>query len=68
MVINLELKAPNNNLHADCHKRHGFCKEKELQKPRHLWQQVKLALFSCFLEQKVKRNLLLKERKLSAVN
>ena len=44
MVINLELKAPNNNLHADCHKRHGFCKEKELQKPRHLWQQVKLAL------------------------
>ncbi len=44
MVIILELKAPNNNLHADCHKRHGFCEEQEPQKPCLLWQQVKLAL------------------------
>lgn len=31
-----------NCLHADCHKRHVFCKKP--QKPRHLWQPVKLAL------------------------
>ena len=32
MVITIELKAPNNNLHSDCYKRHGFCEEKEPQK------------------------------------
>ncbi len=40
----LQLKTHNNNLHADCHKRHGFCEEKEPQKSRPLWQPVKLAL------------------------
>ncbi len=36
----------NNNLHADCHKRHEFCEEKEPQKPRPLWHPVKLALYA----------------------
>jgi hypothetical protein len=34
----------NNSLHADCHKQHVFCEKKKLQKPRPLWQPVKLAL------------------------
>jgi hypothetical protein len=31
-------------MHRDCRKRHGFCEKKEPQKPRPLWQPVKLAL------------------------
>jgi len=31
----------HNCLHADSHKRHGFCYRK---KPLHLWEQVKQAL------------------------
>ena len=38
------LEKANNSLHADCHKRHVFCEKKKPQKPRPLWQPVKLAL------------------------
>ena len=44
----INIKKHNNSLHADCHKRHRFCEEKEPQKMRPLCQPVKLALSEPF--------------------